>query len=57
VLLFAIPGRPALAITVWIGAYAVIFGVMLLLLAFRLRRFAEGHRPAGTGTPRPASAR
>ena len=51
VLLFAIPGPAALALTVWIGAYAVIFGVMLLLLAFRLRRFAGGHRPAGTGTP------
>ena len=51
VLLFAIPGAAALALTVWIGAYAFIFGVMLILLAFRLRRFSEGHRPAGTGTP------
>jgi uncharacterized membrane protein HdeD (DUF308 family) len=51
VLLFAIPGAAALALTVWIGAYAVIFGVMLILLAFRLRRFAEGHRPTGTSTP------
>lgn len=51
VLLFAVPGPAALALTIWIGAYAFIFGVMLLLLAFRLRRFDVGHRPAGTGTP------
>jgi uncharacterized membrane protein HdeD (DUF308 family) len=48
VLLFAVPGPAALALTIWIGAYALIFGVMLLFLAFRLRRFSEGHRPAGT---------
>ncbi|RPH70762.1 MAG: HdeD family acid-resistance protein [Myxococcaceae bacterium] len=52
VVLFAAPGPAALALAVWIGAYAIVFGVMLLLLAFRLRRFTEGHRtPGGTGTP------
>jgi len=51
ILLFVVPGSAALALTIWIGAYAFIFGVMLLLLAFRLRRFAGGHRPAGTSTP------
>ena len=50
ILLFVVPGSAALALTIWIGAYAFIFGVMLLLLAFRLRKFAEAHRPAGTGT-------
>ena len=49
ILLFATPGPAALALAVWIGAYAIVFGVTLLLLAFRLRRFAGGH-PAG-GTP------
>jgi uncharacterized membrane protein HdeD (DUF308 family) len=52
VVLFAAPGPAALALTIWIGAYALIFGVMLLFLAFRLRRHAEGHpTPGGTGTP------
>ena len=50
ILLFVVPGSAALALTIWIGAYAFIFGVMLLLLAFRLRKFSEAHRPAGTGT-------
>jgi uncharacterized membrane protein HdeD (DUF308 family) len=48
VLLFVTPGPAALALAVWIGAYAIVFGVTLLLLAFRLRRFSEGHPTAGS---------
>ena len=38
VLLAASPLTGAIVLTWWLGAYAIVFGVMLLILAFRLRR-------------------
>jgi len=45
------PGTGALAIALWIGVYALIFGVILIVLAFRLRPLART-----TATP-PGSVR
>ena len=44
------PGMSALVLTWWLGAYAVAFGVMLLILGFRLRsRHTEAGRPLPAG--------
>jgi uncharacterized membrane protein HdeD (DUF308 family) len=44
-LLLAFPGPGALAIAFWIGAYAILFGALLIVLALRLWRW--GQRPTG----------
>lgn len=43
VLLFASPLIGALVLTWWIGAYTLVFGVTLIVLAFRLRRHRGRH--------------
>jgi uncharacterized membrane protein HdeD (DUF308 family) len=53
VLLIFFPGIGALTLTLWLGAYVLIFGALLIALAFRLRsRSHEMHAPPAA--PRPA---
>jgi len=40
-LILIFPGAGALAIIIWIGAYSLLFGIMLIALAFLLRRFRQ----------------
>ena len=49
-LLFVSPVIGALVLTWWLGAYALVFGCTLLVLAFRLRRHRGLHAPAGMAT-------
>ena len=44
VILVLFPAPGALALVMWIGAYALVSGVLLTVLGFRLRSFGKFHR-------------
>jgi uncharacterized membrane protein HdeD (DUF308 family) len=48
VMLLIAPLIGALVLTWWLGAYAIVFGVAMLMLAFQLR--GQRHDPHGSGT-------
>ncbi len=54
--LLAFPGAGALAVIFWIGAYSIVFGSLLVALAFRLRAWARdtSHHVPPDRAPAPA---
>jgi len=58
VLLFVYPVQGSLAIAIWVGVYALIFGIVLVALSLRLKKFNDLHnKVVAPPPPAPAPAR
>jgi uncharacterized membrane protein HdeD (DUF308 family) len=53
VLLFIAPIAGALALAMWIGAFAIVYGGLLIALGIRLRNWARSHQPQPVPTTAP----
>jgi uncharacterized membrane protein HdeD (DUF308 family) len=51
VLLAIFPGAGALALVLWIGAFALVFGTLLFVLSFKLRSWGRSHHGDATAAP------
>jgi Short repeat of unknown function (DUF308) len=51
VLLFLLPVAGAVALAIWIGAYMLVFGALLIAFGIRLRRWGRTDRPSENGIP------
>jgi uncharacterized membrane protein HdeD (DUF308 family) len=47
VVLMLFPGPGTIALVLWTGAYALVFGALLIVLSFRLRSWAKRYDPMG----------
>ena len=54
ILLMLFPGSGALALVLWIGAYALVSGTLLVVLAVRLRSWGRHGSPSRQPAPAPA---
>jgi uncharacterized membrane protein HdeD (DUF308 family) len=51
VLLFLMPAAGAIALAIWIGAYALAFGALLIALGIRLRNWGRANRTVERSIP------
>jgi uncharacterized membrane protein HdeD (DUF308 family) len=50
-MLMLFPGPGALVLTLWVGAYALVSGVLLTFLALKLRSWDKTHHPRLAAAP------